>query len=123
MILNTSNKKFGYFFSTLFIIAFLFFLIFNNYYFIFLYLSFGTILLTIFLPGWLYPFNLIWQIFGNFLHFLTSKLIITIFYFFIITPLGLLLKLFGYDPFLLKKNQDSYWVKRGKQIESYEEMF
>ena len=112
MILNTSNKKFGYFFSALFLIAFLFFLIFNNYYFIFLYLSFGTIFFTIFIPGWLYPFNLLWQIFGNLLHFFISKLIITIFYFFIITPLGLLLKLFGYDPFLLKKNQDSYWVKR-----------
>ena len=55
------------------------------------------------LPGYLYPLNKLWEILGEILHFIFSKIIIFIFFFFIVSVIGLIMKLFGHDPFLFEK--------------------
>ncbi|WP_171032776.1 hypothetical protein [Fodinibius saliphilus] len=43
-----------------------------------------------------------------------EQLVLAILFYVIITPTGLILRLFGYDPLRLKSDKDntSYWVKK-----------
>lgn len=61
-------------------------------------------------PQILKPINEIWNRIGNILGFINSKIILGLMFFFLILPIGLLLKLFGKDSMDRKydKNLDSY---------------
>jgi hypothetical protein len=71
-------------------------------------------LLTAFLrPSVLKPLNKIWFAFGMLLHKIISPIVMGILFFLTVTPIAMLLKLFGKDP-LTKKfdpDMDSYWIK------------
>ena len=61
----------------------------------------------------LLPLNRYWTIFGLFIGNIISPLIMGIIYFGVITPTGLLMKIFGKDLLGLKKNKNnSYWIKK-----------
>lgn len=49
--------------------------------------------------------------------FLVSYTLLAIIFFFLITPLGLLLRLFGYDPMDYRKRNGSIWRLRQSMIE------
>ena len=61
------------------------------------------------------PLNKIWFKFGIFLGKIFSPLIMSLIFFLVVTPIGLVLRLIGKDVLNLKFNNDkSYWVeKRG----------
>ena len=120
---NISNKNFGFFFSVVFFILFLFFFILKKTITFLLLLSIFFLVMALALPGYLYPLNKLWESLGKILHFIFSKIIIFIFFFFIVSVLGLIMKLFGYDPFLLRKKQQTYWKKRKEEINSLVDMF
>ena len=64
------------------------------------------------------PLNKIWFRFGIFLGNFIAPIIMGIIFFFVVTPTGLIMKLFNRDLINLKKsNEKSYWIKK-KDIKS-----
>tara|TARA_Y100001970_G_scaffold73712_1_gene93525 strand:+ start:787 stop:1176 length:390 start_codon:yes stop_codon:yes gene_type:complete len=64
------------------------------------------------------PLNKIWFKFGIFLGNFISPIVMAIIFFFVVTPIGILMKVFKKDLINLKKNNDkSYWIIK-KDIKS-----
>ena len=64
------------------------------------------------------PLNKIWFKFGIFLGEKISPIIIGFIFFTVVTPTGLLMKLFKKDPLRLKKTKDrTYWIEK-KDVKS-----
>ena len=63
------------------------------------------------------PLNKLWFKFGILLGSIVSPLVMGIVYFFVVTPIGVLMRILGKD--LLKtskvKSASTYWIKRDKQ--------
>jgi hypothetical protein len=70
--------------------------------------------LAFFVPRALYPLNYVWFRFGLLLHRVMSPLIIGAVFFLCVTPIGLLMRLFGKDVLSLRRRTDlpSYWIVR-----------
>ena len=55
----------------------------------------------------------LWINFGNFLSYIFSPIVLGIIFFFVITPIGLILRFFGRDILRLKiKDKKTYWIDR-----------
>src|SRR5262245_51653457 len=65
-------------------------------------------------PALLHGANLLWTRLGLLLNRVVSPIVIGLLFFFVFTPLGLLLRLFGKDPLRLRfdRTADTYWIKR-----------
>jgi len=76
--------------------------------------AFAFLIATLAAPGLLTPLNRIWSAFGRRLHSIVSPVILAILFYGVITPIGLLSRLFGHDP--LRRRIDpaapSYWIDR-----------
>jgi hypothetical protein len=74
----------------------------------------GFLIVALTLPAVLSPLNRLWLRFGLLLHRIVNPIILGIMFFLVITPMGVLMRLFGKD--LLKLRRDptvaSYWVGR-----------
>lgn len=60
------------------------------------------------------PLNKVWTRFGLLLHRVTNPIIMGILFFIVVTPVGLVMRLFG-KRFLhqeLERGADSYWIRR-----------
>jgi hypothetical protein len=61
------------------------------------------------------PLNKLWFKFGLFLGKIISPLIMGIIFFIVVTPIGLLMKLFGKDLLCLKFNdKKTYWIEKNE---------
>ena len=70
------------------------------------------------------PLNLIWVKFGELLGRIIAPVVMAIIYFIIITPIGLFMSLIGKDLLNTKFSKDnSYWIKRKKNIGSMKRQF
>ena len=70
------------------------------------------------------PFNLIWVKFGEMLGRIIAPIVMGIVYFIIITPIGLFMRLIGKDLLRTKfSKNNSYWIKREKNIGSMKRQF
>tara|TARA_B100000424_G_C22885544_1_gene471164 strand:+ start:815 stop:1201 length:387 start_codon:yes stop_codon:yes gene_type:complete len=79
----------------------------------FLIISLIFLILGILNSKFLLPLNKIWFRFGVLLGKIISPLIMGIIFFLVVTPIGLIMKLFGKDLLNLKYNKDqSYWIER-----------
>jgi hypothetical protein len=59
------------------------------------------------------PLNKIWFKFGIFLGSFVSPIVMGVVFFLVVTPISLLMKLFGKDVLSLKKNNSkSYWIEK-----------
>ena len=110
-----TNKSFGLTFGTVFLIVFFYvFIEYNNSN---LYLSILFISIIFYLLGFLnskilYPLNFIWFKFGIFLGKIVSPIILGIIYFLVVTPTGIVMKIFKKDLLALKfTDKNSYWIK------------
>ncbi len=113
-IKTSSNKSFGIVFFIVFLIIALYPLIKDGDLRLWslivslIFLILGLINSTI-----LTPLNRLWFKFGIFLGKIVSPIILGTIFFLIVTPTGLLLRLFGKDVINLKYNKDnSYWIKK-----------
>jgi len=80
---------------------------------VFYLLSAIVALITICAPYLLQPFNAIWTGFGLLLGRIVSPIILTLIYFSLIAPVGLITRLFGRDELRLKKQRvSSYWLDK-----------
>ena len=95
---------------------------------LFIYLAGSFSGLGIILPIILKPFYMIWMIFAVILGWFMTKVILSLLFYLIITPIGLFLRIIGKDLLNLKekKQQKSYWNMRNseeEQNQNYEKQF
>ena len=70
------------------------------------------------------PFNLIWVKFGEVLGRIIAPIAMGVVYFIILTPIGLFMRLIGKDLLRTKfSKNNSYWIKREKNIGSMKRQF
>ena len=79
------------------------------------------------LPTLLKPIYFVWMIFAAILGWIMTRFILSIVFYFILTPIGLLTRMLGEDFLALKKlPSDSYWNQRDSSKElnqNYEKQF
>jgi hypothetical protein len=65
-------------------------------------------------PAVLAPLNRVWSRLGRLLHRVVNPLVMGVLFFVVVTPIGLLMRLFGERPLALKFDRDatSYWLAR-----------
>ena len=108
-----SNRKFGLFFSFIFLITSVYFYS-NQYITIFILFSFLfilTIIFTILSPNKLLPLNKIWMKFGFIIGMLISPIILGIIFFLLISPVAIITRIFGRDELFLKRNDVIHWTR------------
>jgi hypothetical protein len=78
------------------------------------YGTFSLLLFTLFLPKALYPFNRAWYEFGLLLGRIVSPVVLGLLFYFIISPVAIITRLFGRDPLSLKSSvkQETFWTAR-----------
>tara|TARA_B110001454_G_C12303165_1_gene260384 strand:+ start:96 stop:479 length:384 start_codon:yes stop_codon:yes gene_type:complete len=112
-----SNKKFGNFFSLIFLLISIFFLYKLDFliFSIFSFLTIITFTITLIAPKYLKIFNIGWFKLGILLNAIISPVILGFIFFGLITPLSLILRLFGRDELKLKINdKKTNWKKYEK---------
>ena len=121
----SSNRSFGLLFFIVFIIIGLWPLkndLELNY--IFIGISIIFLILGLMNSKILTPFNKIWVKFGELLGRIIAPIVMAIIYFFILTPISLILRIFGKDLLNLKFSKEkSYWTKREKNIGTMDKQF
>jgi hypothetical protein len=92
----------------------------------------GSIAVLLMLIGGFVPplsklFHSVWMRFAFALGYINSRIILTIIYFLVFVPYGLISRLFGRDPLQLReKGKDSYWTPRAttrQTKEQFERLF
>lgn len=81
-------------------------------------------LVTLFVPKALKPLNFIWFKFGMLLGHIIAPLVMMIIFFLVVTPIGLIMRVFGKDPLKLKRTpvNNSYWIQRSKEEDEHSSM-
>lgn len=70
-------------------------------------------LVAIIAPGALSPFNRVWMKLGDLMGKVVSPLVLGVIFFLLITPVGLIGRLFGRDELRLKRSSgNTYWIDR-----------
>jgi len=85
--------------------------------------SAAFVMISFTIPNVFTYLNLFWIKLGYFLGKIISPIVMGIVFFTIVTPIGLLLRLFGKDILRLKRNNKSYWIKREYKIQSMKKQF
>ncbi|MBU0533500.1 MAG: hypothetical protein KJ887_01685 [Candidatus Omnitrophica bacterium] len=100
----------------------------RNHYLYFFILSITFLFLGFVLPFLLKPIHKIWMSLAILLGWLMTRVVLSVLFYLVITPLGILLRLFGKDFLNLKfdRNVKSYWIYREKikpEKRNYENQF
>ena len=124
-IKTSSNKSFGTVFFVVFVIISLYPLVNQEDIRIWsLIIAFIFLILAFLKSKILTPMNKIWTKFGLFLGNFISPIVMGIIFFFVVTPIGLLMRLFGKDVLNLKNNKSStYWIKKTDQKSTMKKQF
>ena len=123
---QSSNRSFGLLFFIVFLILGLWPLKNGenlNYYFIIF--SGIFLLLGLLNSNLLSPLNKIWIKFGEILGIIIAPIIMALVYFAILTPVSLVVRVFGKDLLGLKfiNKQQTYWINRKKNMGSMRKQF
>ena len=122
---KTSEKSFGVlFFAVFFLIGIWPFLNNNSIRVWALVLSFIFLAIALLKQELLKPLNNLWIKFGENLGKIISPIVLAIIFFFMITPLSFIIRMFGKDLLKLKiSKNNSYWIKRKKNVNSMNKQF
>ena len=110
-----SNRKFGFFFSGVFIIVSVYFYLEERSLTSQLFAMFATffLLLALFKPNLLLPLNKLWMYFGLLLGMIVSPIVLGLIFFVLFFPLGIVMRMFGRDVLRIQfKKRESYWIPR-----------
>ena len=116
-----SNRKFGYFFSVVFVIAAIFFFAIDSLIWCNLFgvLALLFALITVAKSDLLLPLNKLWMRFGLLVGMIISPLVLGLIFFALFAPLAIMMRFFGRDELRLKlREQHSHWIHRKTQINS-----
>ena len=92
--------------------------------YIFIGISIIFLILGILNSKVLTPLNKIWVKFGELLGRIIAPLVMALIYFSILTPISLIMRIFGKDFLNLKSSREnSYWIKREKNIGTMNKQF
>tara|TARA_B100000941_G_C28492488_1_gene548814 strand:- start:474 stop:845 length:372 start_codon:yes stop_codon:yes gene_type:complete len=122
----SSNRSFGILFFIVFLLIGLWPLINQeNPRYIFVLISFLFFILGVLNSKLLTPLNKSWIKFGEFLGRIIAPIVMALVFFGVLTPISLLVRLFGKDLLNLKleNKKNSYWIKRDKKIGSMRKQF
>ena len=110
----SSNRSFGIVFFIVFLLIALYPLINQGEFRLWsLIISFIFFVLGILNSKILTPLNKLWFKFGIFLGKIVSPIIMGIIFFFVVTPIGILMRVLGKDVLNLKyHNNKSYWIEK-----------
>ena len=64
-------------------------------------------------PTWLLPVERVWMAFAHALSRITTPVFMSIVYFLVIMPVGLVMRLFGRNPVAAREDGSSFWHRRG----------
>ena len=123
---KSPEKKFGYLFAILFLVIGLWPLLnFNELRIWALLVALTLVFITLFKTSILKPLNIFWIKLGSFLGKIISPLVMLAVYFLVLTPVSLIVRLFGKDLLNLKFSNkvNSYWIKRKKEPGSMNRQF
>tara|TARA_B100001250_G_C19728700_1_gene757341 strand:+ start:184 stop:570 length:387 start_codon:yes stop_codon:yes gene_type:complete len=120
-----SNRNFGVVFFIVFMIISLWPLLSQNEIRIWpLIISIIFLLLGLINSTLLTPLNKLWFKFGILLGNIISPIIMGIIFFFVVTPTGLLMRIFKKDPLNLKKNNsNTYWIDKDNSNNNMKNQF
>jgi hypothetical protein len=110
-----SNKKFGFFFTFVFLFAASYFFLSESIItaYIFFSLAVAFLLITFINADALIFLNKLWMRLGQLLGMIISPIILAIIFFALFTPYGLVMRLFGRDELRLKLGKrESHWKPR-----------
>ncbi len=119
-------RKFGYLIGGV-LIAISIFMLWKDvsFYKLIFVIGVSFILLGYFIPKILKPIYIIWMTFATILGWIMTRVILTILFYLIVTPIGLIARMFGVKFLDLswRNNVNSYWNKRDKTISDIEKQF
>ena len=123
-----SNRKFGFFFTAIFLLAFFYFHYVNSDIIVYVLAALCVIffIITITNADILLPLNKLWMKFGMLLGMIVSPIIMGIVFFGIFTPIAILMRLSGRDELrLLFKKKKTHWIirKNFNQIDFFKKQF
>ena len=123
-----SDRGFGLMFSGVFAIVFaVFYVAFDELLIWALIVSVVFAVLALVMPGVLLPLTRLWGSFADKLGRINNFLILSLFYFLFVVPVGVVLRLFGRDPMTRRLSADaaSYWSTPDRKTtpETLKDMF
>ena len=123
---QSSNRSFGILFFIVFLILSLWPLKNGNNLNLYFLVSSGIFLILGAINSKLLtPLNKTWIKFGEILGLIIAPIVMSLVYFVILTPVSLIVRLFGKDLLGLKfiKENETYWIKRKKNLTSMDKQF
>ena len=123
---QSSNKSFGLLFFVVFLIIGLWPLKNGeNLNFYFITVSIIFLILGLINSKLLSPLNKSWIKLGEILGIIIAPIVMALVYFVILTPVSLIVRIFGKDLLNLKflKEKETYWIKRKKSLTSMRKQF
>jgi hypothetical protein len=86
-------------------------------------LSLGFLIITIIRPNLFTFLNSSWIQFGIFLGKIISPIVMGLVFFFVVTPIGILVRILKKDVMGLKRGASSYWINREDKLQSMRKQF
>ena len=86
-------------------------------------LSLGFLIITIIRPNLFTFLNRSWIQFGIFIGKIISPIIMGLVFFFVVTPIGILVRILKKDVMSLKRGASSYWINREDKLQSMKKQF
>jgi hypothetical protein len=127
---NSSNIKrkdniiFGILFFVLFLIIGFYPLISDGFIRIWsIFLSLVFLIITIIRPNLFTLLNKLWIQFGILLGKIISPIVLGLIFFFMVTPIGMLVRILRKDVMGLKRGTASYWINREDKVQSMKKQF
>jgi len=119
-------RKFGFLIGGVLIAISIFMLwkTFNQYQLVFI-IGISFVLMGYFIPRILKPIYIIWMTFATILGWIMTRVILTILFYLIVTPIGLIARIFGVKFLDLSWNENvkTYWNKRDGSVSDIEKQF
>ena len=123
-----SNRKFGFFFTFIFLVAavYFFYAAIMTWANVFAITALIFLFVTLIKSDALLPLNKLWMRFGILLGMIVSPIVLGVIFFGLFTPIAVLMRVFGRDELRLKfSQQSSHWIARSELIksESFKQQF
>ena len=86
-------------------------------------LSLVFLIITIIRPNLFTFINKLWIQFGILLGKIISPIVMGLVFFFVVTPIGILVRIFKKDVMGLKRGASTYWINREDKVQSMKKQF
>ena len=86
-------------------------------------LSLAFLIITIIKPNLFTSLNKLWVKFGILLGKIVSPIVMGLVFFFVVTPIGILVKILKKDVMGLKRGASSYWIIREDKVQTMKKQF